>query len=269
MSARGEIGRASQTNVELIEVQAHRDKKDGVHTTQREVQADVGASKTAHRHASASSTADDAERASAKLIEVDADLEPRDDPELRDILPEVLRVVSLHDDTSLPTLTFRYFVLSLVFVLPGAFLSQMNTFRTTYAPYSVFFVQIASNYVGIWLARVLPAKLVKVPLIPWSFNLNPGPWNSKEHVLVTITAASGATGSAGVTPIALAELYYNEKVHPAAAIAFMLAIVWIGYAFAAIARQVLLYDPAYPWFQAYVPKPCPKSDLTMFRSLHR
>ncbi|KAI8633876.1 OPT oligopeptide transporter protein-domain-containing protein [Xylariaceae sp. FL1651] len=187
---------------------------------------------------------------SEAVVEADADLEAEDDPEITQIPPEVRRVVSLHDDTTLPTLTFRYFVLSIIFVIPGAFLSQINTFRTTYAPYSVFFVQIASNYVGLWLARVLPERQIRIPFTKSSFSMNPSPWSVKEHVLVTITAASGATGNLATTPIAVGELYFNERLHPAAAIFFMWSIDATGYAFAAIARQVLLYEPAYPWFQA-------------------
>ncbi|KAI5861228.1 OPT superfamily oligopeptide transporter [Durotheca rogersii] len=184
------------------------------------------------------------------VVDVDADLENDNDPEIAQIPPEVRRVVSLHDDTTLPTLTFRYFLLSFIFVVPGAFLSQMNSFRTTYAPYSVFFVQIAANYVGLWLSQVLPQRQIRVPLTKWSFSLNPGPWSVKEHVLVTITAASGATGNLATTPISLGDLYFNQRIHPAAAILFMWSIDATGYAFAAVARQFLLYEPAYPWFQA-------------------
>ncbi|KAI1820580.1 OPT oligopeptide transporter protein-domain-containing protein [Xylaria intraflava] len=183
-------------------------------------------------------------------VDADADLEAEDDPEISQIPPEVRRVVSLHDDTTLPTITFRYFLLAIIFVIPGAFLSQINTFRTTYAPYSVFFVQIASNYVGLWLARVLPDRQIGVPFTKWSFNMNPGPWSVKEHVLVTITSASGATSNLAVTPIAVGELYFNERLHPAAAIFFMWSIDATGYAFAALARQLLLYEPAYQWWQA-------------------
>jgi OPT family oligopeptide transporter len=67
---------------------------------------------------------------------------------------------------------------------------------------------------------------------------------------VTISAASGATSNQGSTPISMAQLYYGEKIHPAAAIFFMWSIVWVGYSFAAVARQFLLYDPIYPWPQA-------------------
>lgn len=64
-----------------------------------------------------------------------------DDPVLRDIPWHVWRIVSFHDDPTEQTLTFRYFVLTFLFLIPGAFLSQLSSYRTTYAPYSVFFVQ--------------------------------------------------------------------------------------------------------------------------------
>ncbi|PMB72735.1 Oligopeptide transporter 8 [Beauveria bassiana] len=126
-----------------------------------------------------------------------------DDPRISSIPSYVRRVVNLTDDPTEPTITFRYFLLTILFVAPGAFLSQMSHYRTTSAPYSiypsnadgeqVFFVQIASNYLGKWLAQVLPAWEVKIPFTKKSFNLNPGPFSTKEHVLVTISAASGAT----------------------------------------------------------------------------
>jgi OPT family oligopeptide transporter len=80
--------------------------------------------------------------------------------------------------------------------------------------------------------------------------LNPAPWSIKEHVLVTLTAASGATYNLAYTPISMAELFYDTKIHPAVAIFFMLAIVWVGYAIAAIARTMLLWEPEYIWPQA-------------------
>ncbi|CAG9936221.1 unnamed protein product [Clonostachys rosea f. rosea IK726] len=171
-----------------------------------------------------------------------------DDPRLKDIPAYVRRVVSFTDDPELPTLTFRYFVLTILFVIPGAFLSMMSHYRTTYAPYSVFFVQIASSYAGVWLHQILPAWNIKVPFTPWVFNLNPGPFSVKEHVLITISAASGATYNLGYTPVSMAELYFGQRINPAIAIFFMWGIVWTGYSFAAIGRQFLIYDPQYPWF---------------------
>ncbi|KAJ5105173.1 hypothetical protein NUU61_002520 [Penicillium alfredii] len=178
------------------------------------------------------------------------ELESHDNPEIAALPHQVRQLINLNDDPDLPTITFRYFVLSAFFVIPGAFLSQMSYFRTTTAPYSVFFVQIACHYAGHFLARVLPAWVIRLPGKRYAFNLNPGPWNIKEHVLVTLTAASGATYNIGYTPIVLSELWYGQRLHPAIGIFFMLAIVWIGYAFAAIARQILLPDPHYIWPKA-------------------
>ncbi|KAF7155605.1 hypothetical protein CNMCM5623_008147 [Aspergillus felis] len=193
---------------------------------------------------------DDAEKIQPVSETAAIEQETEQDPEIAALPLEVRQLVSLTDDPALPTITFRYFLLSVLFVVPGAFLSQMSHYRTTQAPYSVFFVQIACHYVGHFLARWLPAWTIRVPLTKWAFSLNPAPWSIKEHVLVTLTAASGASYNLGYTPISLAELFYGERVNPAVAIFFMFAIVWIGYAFAAIARQILLYDPSFIWPQA-------------------
>jgi hypothetical protein len=64
-----------------------------------------------------------------------------DDPRLDGLSKYVRKIVDFQDDPNPPTLTFRYFLLSIFFIIPGAFLSQMSHFHTTSAPYSVFFVQ--------------------------------------------------------------------------------------------------------------------------------
>jgi hypothetical protein len=170
-----------------------------------------------------------------------------DDPVLKDIPWHVKRVVSLHDDPTLPTITFRYFIMAIVFIAPGAFLQQLSVFRTASAPYSIFFVQIAANCLGQWLANFLPAWEIRIPFTRWSFNLNPGPFSVKEHVLVVIAAASGANYNLAVTPITLAEVYFGHTFHPVVALLFMWSVVWTGYSYAALARQFLIYDPQYPW----------------------
>lgn len=65
-------------------------------------------------------------------------------------------MINLTDNPTLPTIAVRYVVLSALFVILGAFLSQMNYFRTTSAPYSVVFVQISCHYVGHVLTKALP-----------------------------------------------------------------------------------------------------------------
>jgi hypothetical protein len=179
--------------------------------------------------------------------EVNGDDAPEIDDSVNELPWAVRRVVSLHDDTTLPTITFRYFLLVALFVSPGAFLEQINQYRSTSAPYSIFFVQIAASYVGDWCARYIPALEVKIPFTKWSFNTNPGPFSVKEHVLVVIAANAGAYYNLAWTPISLAEVYFGQRMNSAVALFFMLAIVWTGYSYAAIARHFLIYDPQQPW----------------------
>ncbi|KAF4636190.1 hypothetical protein G7Y89_g1882 [Cudoniella acicularis] len=172
---------------------------------------------------------------------------PDDDPLLRDIPWQVRRVVSLEDDPTAFVITFRFFFLMFLFIAPGAVLTQMDQYRTTYAPYSVFFVQIASHYVGDWMGKYLPAWQIRVPFTKWGFNLNPGPFSVKEHVMVTIAASTGATYNLAFAPISMAELYFDTQIHWAVSITFMLAVTLVGYSYAALARQFLINDPQYPW----------------------
>lgn len=120
-------------------------------------------------------------KSNAKNSMLEAEAEDEEDlPEDVKELPLIVRkIVSLEDDPTAPTITFRYFILTIFFVAPGAVLYQMGLYRTTASAYPVLFVQIASHYCGLWLAKILPAWEVKIPFTKWSFNLNPGPWSSK------------------------------------------------------------------------------------------
>ncbi|ODV70485.1 OPT superfamily oligopeptide transporter [Hyphopichia burtonii NRRL Y-1933] len=167
-------------------------------------------------------------------------------------LPKIIRdVVPLDDDPTIPVLTFRYVLLSIIFVAPGAFISTLNSFRTTSAAYSIFFVQICSHWLGKWLAKILPKKTITpFGIEKLSFSLNPGPWSIKETTLVTITASSGATGSLATNAFALGELYFNTTVHPAAAIFFMYFIVLAGYSYSILLRTFLVFDSLFVWPQS-------------------
>lgn len=170
------------------------------------------------------------------------------DPSIAALPENVREIVSFEDDPATPVFTFRYFLLATIFIIPGAFIDTINSFRTTSAAYSIFFVQIAAHWVGHWMARVLPHRRVGFGV--FSFSLNPGPYSIKETALITITAKSGATGNLATNALALVELYFDVKVPPVAAMLFMWAIVFTGYSFAAIARRVVSYDPHFTWPQS-------------------
>jgi hypothetical protein len=47
--------------------------------------------------------------------------------------------------------------------------------------FSSYFVILVTYPAGKWLAQVLPDKRIR--FLRWSFSLNPGQWNYKEHLL--------------------------------------------------------------------------------------
>ncbi|KAF9314644.1 hypothetical protein BGZ91_005954 [Linnemannia elongata] len=163
------------------------------------------------------------------------------------LIPKIVReLVSMDDDPSLPTITFRFFVLSTMFSCLGAVISQISWFRTTAASYSMFFVQIVSYWLGTLMARTLPTQDINLFGF-FRFSLNPGPFSIKEHVLITISASAGASLNLGEIVVAVKDIFYEEKMHPLAAVCLMWATIFTGYSFAAIGRNFLLYDPDLIW----------------------
>ena len=64
------------------------------------------------------------------------------------------------------------------------------------------------------MAASLPEKTLKIPATNWSFSLNPGPFNLKEHVLTTIFANSGSNTVYAVIIITIVKAFYGGQLHP-------------------------------------------------------
>jgi hypothetical protein len=60
-------------------------------------------------------------------------------------------------------------VLSIIFSVLGAFVTQLSWFRTTSAPFSILFVQVATHWLGHWMAKILPSW--KIGFGKFSFSL--------------------------------------------------------------------------------------------------
>ncbi|WWC67755.1 uncharacterized protein I206_101667 [Kwoniella pini CBS 10737] len=159
-------------------------------------------------------------------------------------IPEIVRqTVSFEDDPSLPVITFRAVLLASIFCIIGSIVSQISYFRTTTAPFPVFFVILASHPLGKFLARVLPDY--RVPLGRFSFSLNPGPFNVKEHVIIGIAANAGSQGQWATFIPTNAALYYNITLEPAIALFFGWGASLLGFSFAAMVRPILVDDPQF------------------------
>ncbi|KAJ7112751.1 OPT oligopeptide transporter [Mycena crocata] len=193
-------------------------------------------------------------------------------------IPQLVRdVAGFEDDPTLPTLTFRVFVLSTMFVCLGAFTGEGVFFRTTSAKFSIFFIVLISWPLGKLMERVLPNY--QVPLGRFSFSLNPTPFSAKEHVLIGIAGNAGASGNWATYLPANAKIYYDIDMNHAVALFFgckytlfedtnehlhlhLVSVSIIGFSFAALTRRILIYDPAFIF-------PISLQQVTVYRSIHK
>ncbi|KAI0156292.1 OPT oligopeptide transporter [Pestalotiopsis sp. NC0098] len=174
-------------------------------------------------------------------------------------IPQLVRtVVGFEDDPTLPVITFRSVLLSAIFCIIGSFVSQLSYFRTTTAPFPVFFVILASAPLGRLLARILPD--CTVPLGRWSFSLNPGPFSVKEHAIIGIAANAGSQGQWATYLPTNAALYYGITMSPAVALFFGWGASLLGFSFAAMVRKVLIDDPEFIF-------PLSMQQVTLYRSM--
>lgn len=133
-------------------------------------------------------------------------------------IEEVRLTVPSGDDASLPVWTFRMWSIGLVSCALMSFLNQFFSYRTEPLIVTQITVQVASLPMGHFLARVLPARKFPVPALlgggEWS--LNPGPFNMKEHVLISIFANAGyAFGNGNAYAVMIVDIiraFYRRSI---------------------------------------------------------
>ncbi|XAR52177.1 hypothetical protein NMG60_11020107 [Bertholletia excelsa] len=164
------------------------------------------------------------------------------------------------DDTSLPAITFRMWVLGLGSCVLLSFINQFFWYRTEPLSITSISAQIAVVPIGHLMAKTITDR-VFFQGTRWEFTLNPGPFNVKEHVLITIFANSGA-GSVYATHILSAvKLFYKKKLSFLPAFVVMITTQVLGFGWAGIFRKYLV-DPGEMWWPGNLVQ------VSLFRALH-
>jgi hypothetical protein len=111
-------------------------------------------------------------------------------------------------------------------------------------------VQLVSLPSGKALEAILPTKQFRTFGTMWS--LNPGPFNVKEHVVISIMANVASYGTIATDIVAAQRLYYGQVVplHYQILLAFCIQI--FGIAIAGIFSQFLVWPSAMIWPGALV-----------------
>jgi OPT family oligopeptide transporter len=132
-------------------------------------------------------------------------------------IEEVRLTVSNYDDPSLPVWTFRTWFLGLISCALLSFLNTFFQYRTEPLVISMISVQVGSLPIGRLMASALPTTTFLIPGFgDRQFSLNPGPFNIKEHVLISIFANAGsAFGSGAAYAIGIVDIikaFYRRKI---------------------------------------------------------
>ncbi|KAH9603594.1 hypothetical protein KSS87_015970 [Heliosperma pusillum] len=168
--------------------------------------------------------------------------------------------VSKTDDPNMPVVTFRMWVLGITSCVILSFVNQFMWYRNNPMLISSISAQIAVVPIGRLMAKTL-SKRVFFQGSKWSFTLNPGPFNVKEHVLITIFANAGA-GSVYATHILSAvKLYYKRSLPVLPAAIVMLTTQILGFGWAGLFRKFLV-EPAEMWW------PINLVQVSIFSALH-
>ncbi|KAM5344246.1 hypothetical protein ACJ41O_012783 [Fusarium nematophilum] len=162
---------------------------------------------------------------------------------------EVRAVVSNRDDTSAPVGTIRAWIIGLLFVVLLSFINQLFSVRQPSIRLEAPVVQLLSFPLGKAWERWMPVGAFT--LFGYQHRLNPGKFNQKEHMLISIMAnvASGLPHSRYIVFTSWLEKYFNLQF--AASFGFQICIALsmnlMGFGLAGLARRFLVYPSFCIW----------------------
>ena len=181
------------------------------------------------------------------------------DEEQDETLHLVRHVVPESDTPDLPSLTFRAVLLGSIFTVLGAGMSQLFFYKSNAPSFSTYFVILVTLPLARWMAHVLPDRRVR--LFGWNFQLNPGPFSVKEHVLIAVIVSSGATSAYASDIINIQELFFGQHLSAIPAMTLLLTTQTMGFGFAGLVYDLLVRPPSMVFPGALV-------TVSLFNTLH-
>ncbi|KAF2323886.1 hypothetical protein GH714_003700 [Hevea brasiliensis] len=147
-----------------------------------------------------------------------------------------------------------------------SFLNQFFAYRTEPLIITQITVQVATLPIGRFMAAVLPKRKFNIPGFgAREFCLNPGPFNVKEHVLITIFANAGSAFGAGsayaVGIVNIIKAFYGRNISFFSSWILIISTQVLGYGWAGLLRKYVV-EPAHMWW------PGTLVQISLFTTLH-
>lgn len=126
--------------------------------------------------------------------------------------------------------------------------------------FSGLIVQLVALPAGKFLERVLPTT--RFCTFGYTWTLNPGPFNIKEHVIITVMANVAVNGAYVSDLLATQRFFYNQTIDLTYQLSLAVSSQLIGFSLAGFLRRFLVYPGSMIWPGALV-------NSALFNTLHR
>lgn len=173
---------------------------------------------------------------------------------------EVRAAVSNIDDPSMPCNTFRMWTIGLLFAIFIPAFNQLLSLRYPNVLLSPVVAQLVALPMGKFLEWALPTT--RFTTFGYTWSLNPGPFNIKEHTVVTVMAKVVEWGAYATDFLLSQQLFYGQKPGFAFEIMIVLSSQIMGYSVAGLTRQFLVWPSSMIWPGALV-------NAALFNTLHK
>lgn len=150
--------------------------------------------------------------------------------------PEVRAAVRNYDE-DVPANTVRAWAIGLALTIAGASMNTLFSLRQPSISIGPLVAQIVAYPIGHAWARIMPTREFRTFGVRWS--LNPGPFNIKEHAVITVMA--GVSFSVAYsTDIILAQLvFYKQDFGILFQLLLTISTQSLGYGIAGVMRKFL------------------------------
>ncbi|KAH7134550.1 OPT family small oligopeptide transporter [Dactylonectria estremocensis] len=159
--------------------------------------------------------------------------------------PEVRASVPPTDDDEMPINTIRAWTIGAVMCTIIAACNILLGLR--YSPITITstVVQLVSYPIGVGWYKVMPDYRFK--LFGREMSLNPGPFNVKEHTIITMMTAAGSAASYAIDILLAQELFYNQYFNWGFQIILIISTQAMGFGVAGVLRRFLVWPAAMIW----------------------
>ncbi|KAH8888862.1 OPT family small oligopeptide transporter [Thozetella sp. PMI_491] len=158
---------------------------------------------------------------------------------------EVRASVKPTDDPEAPVDTIRAWVIGAIMCTIVAACNILLGLRRSPITIQSTVVQLIAYPIGVAWEKFIPNATFRV--FGKQFELNPGPFNVKEHTLITIMTAAGSASSYAIDILLAQEVFYHQFFQWGFQLLLVLSTQAMGFGLAGVLRRFLVYPAAMIW----------------------